>query len=44
MIFPATMLRATAEDLEWALWVDDKDQFNLIRTSIAADNTEVVGD
>ena len=32
------------ENFEWALWVDDKDQFKLIRASIPADNTEVVRD
>jgi hypothetical protein len=32
------------ENFEWALWVDDKDQFKLMRVAIPADNTEVVRD
>ena len=37
-------LNLTGEDFEWALWVDDHDQFKLIRVAIPADNTEVVRD
>ena len=37
-------LNLKGESFEWALWVDDKDQFKLIRASIPADNTEVVRD
>ncbi len=37
-------LNLKGEGFEWALWVDDKDQFKLIRASIPADNTEVVRD
>ena len=37
-------LNLKVEDSEWALWVDDKDQFKLIKASIPADNTEVVRD
>jgi len=37
-------LNLKGENFEWALWVDDKDQFKLIRASIPADNTEVVRD
>ena len=29
---------------DWSLWVDDGDQFKLIRILIAADSTEVVRD
>jgi hypothetical protein len=32
------------ETFTWALWVDDKDQFKLMRVLIADDNTEVVRD
>jgi hypothetical protein len=32
------------ESFSWALWVDDKDQFKLIRVLIADANTEVVRD
>jgi hypothetical protein len=35
-------LNLKGDNFEWALWVDDKDQFKLIRASIPADNTEVV--
>jgi hypothetical protein len=35
-------LNLKGENFQWALWVDDKDQFKLIRASIPADNTEVV--
>lgn len=37
-------LNLKGENFEWNLWVDDKDQFKLIRASIPADNTEVVRD
>jgi hypothetical protein len=37
-------LNLKGENFEWSLWVDDKDQFKLIRASIPADNTEVVRD
>ena len=37
-------LNLTGENFEWALWVDDHDQFKLIRVAIPADNTEVVRD
>jgi hypothetical protein len=37
-------LNLTGEDFEWAMWVDDRDQFKLIRVAISADNTEVVRD
>jgi len=37
-------LNLKGESFEWALWVDDKDQFKLIRASIPADSTEVVRD
>jgi hypothetical protein len=37
-------LNLKGENFEWALWVDDKDQFKLIKASIPADNTEVVRD
>jgi len=37
-------LNLTGEDFEWALWLDDHDQFKLIRVAIPADNTEVVRD
>jgi hypothetical protein len=32
------------EAFSWALWVDDKDQFKLVRVLIPDDNTEVVRD
>jgi hypothetical protein len=32
------------ENFDWTLWVDDKDQFKLMRVVIADDNTEVVRD
>jgi hypothetical protein len=32
------------EDFQWALWVDDRDQFKLIQVSIPADSIEVVRD
>jgi hypothetical protein len=37
-------LNLSGESFAWALWVDDKDQFKLIRVAIPADNTEVVRD
>lgn len=37
-------LNLTGEDFAWTLWVDDHDQFKLIRVAIPADNTEVVRD
>ena len=37
-------LNLTGESFEWALWVDDHDQFKLMRVAIPADNTEVVRD
>lgn len=37
-------LNLSGESFTWALWVDDRDQFKLIRVAIPADNTEVVRD
>jgi hypothetical protein len=37
-------LNLRGESFSWALWVDDKDQFKLMRVLIADDNTEVVRD
>lgn len=37
-------LNLVGESFSWALWVDDKDQFKLMRVLIADDNTEVVRD
>ena len=37
-------LNLMGESFSWALWVDDKDQFKLMRVLIADDNTEVVRD
>jgi hypothetical protein len=37
-------LNLTGDGFEWALWVDDHDQFKLMRVSIPADSTEVVRD
>jgi hypothetical protein len=37
-------LNLKGENFVWALWIDDKDRFKLIRASIPADNTEVVRD
>lgn len=37
-------LNLSGEDFEWALWLDDRDQFKLIRVTIPADSTEVVRD
>jgi hypothetical protein len=32
------------ESFSWALWVDPKDRFKLMRVLVAADNTEVLRD
>jgi len=37
-------LNLKSDAFEWALWVDDRDQFKLMRVAIPADNTEVVRD
>lgn len=37
-------LNLTGENFTWALWLDDRDQFKLMRVAIPADNTEVVRD
>jgi len=37
-------LNLKGEDTDWELWVDDQDQFKLIRVAIPAVNTEVVRD
>src|SRR6202162_3142606 len=37
-------LNLTGENFEWALWVDDHDQFKLVRVAIPADDTEVIRD
>jgi hypothetical protein len=37
-------LNLTSESFEWALWVDDQDQFKLMKVAIPADNTEVIRD
>jgi hypothetical protein len=37
-------LNLKGEAFSWALWVDEKDQFKLIRVLITDDNTEVVRD
>jgi hypothetical protein len=37
-------LNLKGEAFTWALWVDDKDQFKLMRVDIPDDNTEVVRD
>jgi hypothetical protein len=37
-------LNLTSDDFEWALWVDDQDQFKLLKVAIPADSTEVVRD
>jgi hypothetical protein len=37
-------LRLIGENFEWALWVDEHDQFKLMRVAIPADDTEVVRD
>jgi hypothetical protein len=35
-------LNLSGENFEWALWVDDHDQFKLMKLAIPADDTEVV--
>jgi len=37
-------LNLSGEGFEWALWLDEHDQFKLMRIAIPADNTEVVRD
>src|SRR5215469_1796560 len=37
-------LNLKSDEFEWALWVDDRDQFKLMRVAIPADNSEVVRD
>ena len=37
-------LNLKGDDFEWALWVDEQDQFKLIKVAIPADSTEVVRD
>jgi hypothetical protein len=37
-------LNLSGESFSWALWVDDKDQFKLVRVLITDANTEVVRD
>jgi len=37
-------LNLLGESFSWALWLDDKDQFKLMRVVIKDDNTEVVRD
>ena len=37
-------LKLTGENFEWALWVDDHDQFKQMRVAIPADSTDVVRD
>jgi hypothetical protein len=37
-------LNLSGEGFDWALWVDDTDQFKLMRVAIPADSTEVVRD
>jgi len=37
-------LNLKSDEFDWALWVDDRDQFKLMRIAIPADNTEVVRD
>jgi len=37
-------LNLTGENFEWNLWLDDHDQFKLMRVAIPADNVEVVRD
>jgi hypothetical protein len=37
-------LNLKGEAFSWALWVDEKDQFKLMRVLVADDNTEVVRD
>jgi hypothetical protein len=37
-------LNLESDNFQWALWVDDQDQFKLIKVAIPADNTEVIRD
>jgi hypothetical protein len=37
-------LNLMGESFTWSLWLDDRDQFKLMRVAIPADNTEVVRD
>jgi hypothetical protein len=37
-------LNLSSESFEWALWVDDQNQFKLMKVAIPADNTEVIRD
>jgi hypothetical protein len=37
-------LKLTGEGFDWSLWLDEQDQFKLMRIAIPADNTEVVRD
>jgi hypothetical protein len=37
-------LNLRGDGFDWALWLDDHDQFKLIKVAIPADNTEVVRD
>jgi hypothetical protein len=37
-------LNLKGDEFTWALWLDDKDQFKLMRVLIPDDNTEVVRD
>jgi hypothetical protein len=37
-------LNLSGDGFDWAMWVDDQDQFKLVRVAIPADNTEVVRD
>jgi hypothetical protein len=37
-------LNLTGEGFDWALWLDEHDQFKLMRIAIPADNTEVTRD
>jgi len=37
-------LNLTSESFAWSLWVDDHDQFKLMRVAIPADSTEVIRD
>ena len=37
-------LNLSGEEFDWALWLDEHDQFKLIRVAIPADSTEVVRD
>ncbi|MGA8432415.1 MAG: hypothetical protein WB729_21490 [Candidatus Sulfotelmatobacter sp.] len=37
-------LKLVGENFEWALWLDEHDQFKLMRVAIPADDTEVIRD